>query len=101
MSLMITLEDVMKVLNNVSIIEDEDAEEWLRGELEQKCYLTMKPESVSWFHVLRNDIEDVTNPEKIAEAIGSGKLHKWLEIYRDNMIAELTLAARKGGAGDE
>lgn len=91
-----TLDDVMCVLNNVSFkkIESKGDYEWIHGELEQKCYMIAKANSSnSWFDEIRKDIEYVTSPEEIGKHIVEGDLKKWLEKCRDNIIAEVTLAA--------
>ena len=95
MALMVSLDDVMKCLINADIlkIEDEGDYEWLRSVIEQKCYSISKAKSVSWFEEIRHDIEYVTSPENIGEQIVNGDLKKWLAVCRDNLIAELTLAA--------
>ena len=96
MALMITLDDVMDVLKVTSYtkIEDDKDREWLRDILEQKCYMIMKAKKDDWFDIVRKDIEDVTSAEQIGKHIVEGDLKKWLETYRDNIIAELTLGAK-------
>ena len=101
MSLMITLDDAMLVLTrggylDEGYIDENGGAEVVRSELEQKCYSMMNRRSEEWFGILREHIEGVTSPEEISKHIGSGDLHKWLEMCRDNIIAELTLAAREG-----
>ena len=96
MALMITLDDVMDVLNATSYtkIEDDEDREWLRDTLEQKCYSIMKAKKDDWFDIVRKDIEEVTSAEQISKHIVEGDLKQWLEIYRDNIIAELTLGTK-------
>ena len=94
MALMITLDDVMDVLKATSYIEDDEDREWLRGVLEQKCYMIIKAKKDSWFDIVRKDIEDVTSAEQIGKHIVEGDLKKWLESYRDNIIAELELGTK-------
>lgn len=103
MALMITLDDVMKTLKDIKHftgvdlkkIDDDDDWEWLRDNLEQKCYMIMKAKKDSWFDIVRKDIEDVTSAEQIGKHIVEGDLKQWLERYRDNIIAELTLGTKK------
>ena len=92
MALMITLDDAVKVLRACSKLEDEEDEEWIRSNLEQKCYCIVKP-AAGWFCPLREMAEAVTNPGNIAMHIVEGDLKKWLATYRDNMIALMTEAA--------
>ena len=96
MALMITLDDVMNVLKATSYtkIEDDEDREWLRGTLEQKCYMIAKAKKDDWFDIVRKDIEDVTSAEQIGKHIVEGDLKQWLERYRDNIIAELTLGKK-------
>lgn len=95
MALMLTLDDAVKCLKDVRFrkIEDDDDYEWIRSVLEQKCYMISKAKSNTWFDETRQDIEYVTSPENIGMHIVEGDLKKWLEMCRDNIIAELTLAA--------
>ena len=97
MALMITLDDVMDVLTGINFkkIEDDEDREWLRGVLEQKCYMIMKQKKDGWFDVVRKDIEDVTTADQIGKHIVEGDLKQWLERYRDNIIAQLTLGMKK------
>lgn len=94
MALMMTLDDAVKVLKNIgSFGEDLDDEdyEFIRSELEQKCYMVTKSDKQkSWLDEIRQDIENVTSPDEIARHIAEGDLKKWLEMYRDNIIAEIT-----------
>ena len=102
MSLMITLDDAMDVLVRGGYLDegwrDEDGGyEYIRSELEQKCYMMRKRDTDSWFEIVRKDIETVTSLEEIGNQIAVGDLRKWLEMYRDNIIAGLTLAVRQEG----
>lgn len=96
MALMITLDDVMDVLKATSYIKikDDEDREWLRNVLEQKCYMVMKAKKDEWFDIVRKGIEEVTSPEQIGRHIVEGDLKQWLERYRDNIIAELTLGEK-------
>ena len=95
MALMLTLDDAVQCLKDFNFrkIEDDDDYEWIRGVLEEKCYRISKAGSNTWFDETRQDIEYVTSPENIGKHIVEGDLKKWLEMCRDNIIAELTLAA--------
>lgn len=102
MSLMITLDDAMFVLTrggylDEGYIDEDGGSELVRGELEQKCYSMRKRETDSWFQIIQKDIETITTPEEIGKHIIDGDLRHWLEMYRDNIIAALTLEARKKG----
>ena len=96
MALMLTLDDVMNVLKATSYtkIEDDEDREWLRNTLEQKCYMMAKAKKDDWFDIVRKDVEDVTSAEQIGKHIVEGDLKQWLERYRDNIIAELTLGKK-------
>lgn len=101
MSLMITLDDAMFVLTkggflDEGYLDENGGAEYIRSELEQKCYSMMKKGSKKWFDIIREQIEGVTSPEEISRHIASGDFQKWLELCRDNIIAELTLAAKEG-----
>ena len=101
MSLMITLDDAMFVLTrggylDEGYIDENGGAEVVRSELEQKCYSMMKRGSEKWFDIIKEHVEGITDPGEISKHIGSGDLNKWLEMCRDNIIAELTLAAREG-----
>ena len=102
MSLMITLDDVMDVLIRGEYLDeacqdDDGGYEYIRSELEQKCYSMRKRETDSWFEIIRKDIETVTSLEEIGKHIAESDLREWLEMYRDNIIAGLTLAVRQEG----
>jgi hypothetical protein len=97
MSLMINLEDVIKVLRIEDVIKDDDEAEWFQYILEQKCYSMRKRDTDSWFEIVRKDIETITSLEEIGKHIAESDLRKWLEMYRDNIIAGLTLAVRQEG----
>ena len=102
MSLMITLDDAMDVLVRGGYLDEEWRDddggfEYIRSELEQKCYLMRKRDTDSWFEIVRKDIEIITSLEEIGKHIAESDLRKWLEMYRDNIIAGLTLAVRKEG----
>lgn len=102
MSLMITLDDAMEVLVRGGYLdeewqEDEDGYEYIRSELEQKCYSMRKRDTDSWFEIVRKNIETITSLEEIGKHIAESDLREWLEMYRDNIIARLTLAARQEG----
>lgn len=100
MSLMITLDDVMDVLIRGGYLdekwqEDDGGYEYIRSSLEQKCYSMTKRDTDSWLEIVRKDIETITSLEEIGKHIAEGDLRKWLEMYRDNIIAGLTLAVRQ------
>ena len=106
MALMITLDDAMNVLLRGGYIDegyiDEDGgAEYVRSELEQKCYLLMRRKSDSWFSIARKDVETITSLEEIGKHIAENDLGEWLEVCRDNIIAELTLAAKNGENNEE
>lgn len=100
MSLMITLDDVMEVLVRGGFLDkkwqkDDGCNEYIRSVLEQKCYSMRKRDTDSWFEIVRKNIETVTSLEEIGKHIAESDLRKWLEMYRDNIIAGLTLAVRR------
>lgn len=102
MSLMINLDDAMDVLVRGGYLdeewrEDDGGYEYIRSELEQKCYMMRKRDTDSWFEIVRKDIENVTSNEEIGKHIAENDLRDWLEMYRDNIIAGLTLAVRQEG----
>jgi len=102
MSLMITLDAVMDVLIRGGYLdkewqEDDGGYEYIRSELEQKCYLMRKRDTDSWFEIVSKDIETITSLEEIGKHIVENDLRKWLVMYRNNIIAELTLAVRQEG----
>lgn len=102
MSLMITLDDAMEVLIQGGYLDEEYQEEdggyeYIRSELEQKCYSMRKRDTDSWFEIVRKDIETITSLEEIGKHIAENDLRKWLEMYRDNIIAGLTIAVRQEG----
>ena len=101
MALMITLDDAMEVLIRGGYLgeswNDDDSYEYVRSELEQKCYSMRKRDTDSWFEIVRKDIETITSLEEIGKHIAESDLRKWLEMYRDNIIAGLTLAVRQEG----
>ncbi len=100
MSLMITLDDAMFVLTrggylDEGYIDENGGAEVVRAELEQKCYSMMKRGSEKWFDIIKEHVEGITDPGEIARHISEGDFQRWLEMCRDNIIAELTLAARE------
>ena len=100
MSLMITLDDAMFVLTrggylDEGYIDENGGAEVVRSELEQKCYSMMKHGSEKWFDIIKEHVEGITDPGEIARHISEGDFQRWLEMCRDNIIAELTLAARE------
>jgi hypothetical protein len=101
MALMITLDDAMEVLIRGGYLgeswTDDDSYDYVRSELEQKCYSMRKRDTDSWFEIVRKDIETITSLEEIGKHIAESDLRKWLEMYRDNIIAGLTLAVRQEG----
>lgn len=101
MSLTITLDDAMDVLIRGGYLgepwTDDDNYEYVRSELEQKCYSMRKRDTDSWFEIVRKDIETITSLEEIGKHIAESDLRKWLEMYRDNIIAGLTLAVMREG----
>jgi len=101
MALMITLDDAMEVLIRGGYLgeswNDDDSYEYVRSDLEQKCYSMRKRDTDSWFEIVRKDIETITSLEEIGKHIAESDLRKWLEMYRDNIIAGLTLAVRQEG----
>lgn len=102
MSLMITLDDAMEVLVRGGYLDEEWQEEdggyeYIKSALEQKCYLMRKRDTDSWFEIVRKDIETITSTDEIGKHIAESDLKKWLEMYRDNIIAGLTLAVRQEG----
>ena len=102
MSLMITLDDAMDVLVRGCYLaeewqKDDGGYEYIRSVLEQKCYSMRKRDTDRWFEIVCKDIETVTSLEEISKHIAESDLRKWLELYRDNIIAGLTLAVRQEG----
>ena len=102
MALMITLDDAMDVLIRGDYLdaewqEDDGGYEYIRSVLEQKCYSMRKRDTDSWFEIVRKDIETITSLEEIGKHIAESDLRKWLEMYRDNIIAGLTLAVSQEG----
>ncbi len=102
MALMITLDDAMEVLIRGGYLdeawqEDDSGYEYIRSELEQKCYSMRKRDTDSWFEIVRKDIETITSNEEVGKHIAESDLRKWLEMYRDNIIAGLTLAVKQEG----
>lgn len=93
MSLMINLEDAIKVLRIEDVIKDDDEAEWFRNVLEQKCYIIMKRKSASWIDLLMSEIDEVMNAQAIAEHIADGTLHNWLESHKDVAMAKLEMLA--------
>jgi hypothetical protein len=97
---MITLDDAMDVLVRGGYLDeewqdDDGGYEYIRSELEQKCYLMRKRDTDSWFEIVRKDIEIITSSEEIGKHIAGSDLREWLEMNRDNIIAGLTLAVRQ------
>lgn len=94
MSLMVSLDDVMKVLRRLLTmpIKIEDDEEWLRSEIEQKCYMINKRKDEEWADIAIESVEEVTSLKEIGVHLLQGDLAKWLETYRDNIIAQIVLA---------
>jgi hypothetical protein len=97
---MITLDDAMDVLVRGGYLDeewqdDDGGYEYIRSELEQKCYLMRKRDTDSWFEIVRKDIEIITSSEEIGKHIAESDLREWLEMNRDNIIAGLTLAVRQ------
>lgn len=90
MSLMINLEDVIKVLRVEEVIKDDEAE-WLRNVLEQKCYITMKRKSESWIDLLIDEINEVMNVRAIADHIVDGTLKNWIDCHKDLAMAKLEM----------
>ena len=102
MSLMITLDDVMDVMSRGCFLDEkwrkyDGGYEYIRSVLEQKCYSMRKRDTDSWFEIVRKEIETITSIEEIGKHIAESDLRKWLELYRDNIIAKLTLAVRQEG----
>lgn len=99
---MITLDDAMEVLIRGGYLDEvwqgeDGGYEYIKSELEQKCYLMRKRDTDSWFEIIRKDIETITSLEEIGKHIAESDLRKWLEMYRDNIIAGLTIAVRQEG----
>ena len=97
---MITLDDAMEVLVRMGCLDEgytneDGTSKLVRSELEQKCYSIMKPKSKTWFDEVKTDIEYVMSTEAIGKHIVEGDLKRWLEVCRDNIIAELTLAVNE------
>lgn len=93
MSLMINLEDAIRVLRIEDVIKDDDEAEWFRNVLEQKCYIIMKRKSASWIDLLIGEIDEVMNAQAIAEHIADGTLQNWLECHKDIAMAKLEMLA--------
>lgn len=91
MSLMINLEDAIKVLRAEEVIKDDDEAEWFRNVLEQKCYITMKRKSESWIDLLIDEINEVMNVRAIADHIADGTLKNWIDCHKDVAMAKLEM----------
>lgn len=97
MSLMINLDDAIKVLRIEGVIKDEGEAELLKNALEQKCYIITKRKSVSWVDLMISEIDEVMNAQAIAEHIADGTLNKWLSGHKDVAMAELEILASEEG----
>lgn len=99
MTLMITLDDVMAVLDRKGYFDEFDGEdakrerEFVRSEFTQKCYAICDSGHPKF---LTEDINEVTDISNIADQIKLGRLNDWLEIKRDNMLGMLELITREG-----
>lgn len=97
MSLMINLEDAIKVLRDEDVIKDDDEAKWLWNALEQKCYIITKRKSESWIDLLIGEIDEVMNAQEIAKYIADGTLHRWLLAHKDVAMAKLEMLASEKG----
>lgn len=81
MALMISLDDVMKVLEKTSLIDEIIDIELLKSEFEQKCYI----QNARYGMYQVKDIVNRINPETICENICSDRLSDWCEYMRANL----------------
>lgn len=95
--LFLDLDEAIKVLKyNVSSFQgemDDDDWEYIRTELEQKCFFTSKEDTIQRITSLAMDI----NPKEIAAQIEDDKLGRWCE----NMQAEFTACVLKAEVEDD
>lgn len=95
--LFLDLDDAMKVLKWHGFLdegyEDPDGLELVRSELEQKCYIKTKDDTISKVAQLACDI----NPKEIAAQIEHDNLGQWCE----NIQAEFTACVAKYREEDE
>lgn len=95
MPLMISLDDVIDVLDSEGVIEYEDQIEWFRSILEQKCYIIQKHKDAQWTDHIIGIIDEVMNVHSIAKHIENGTLKKWLESNKEIAMAELESLAKE------
>ena len=100
MALMISLDDAMEVLIRGGFLDEEWQEEdggyeYIRSELEQKCYIIQKHKDAKWTDHIVGEIDEVMNVHSIAKHIEDGTLHKWLESHKDVAMSELELLAKQ------
>ena len=85
--LFLDLDDAMEVLRFHGFIKegytDEDGLELVRSELEQKCYVKSKNDSIGKITQLACDI----NPKEIAAQIEGDNLSQWCEIIQAEINA--------------
>ena len=100
MALMISLDDAMEVLIrggyiDEGYIDDDGNAEFVRSELEQKCYMIQKHKDAKWTDLIAGEIDEVMNAELIAKHIADGTLHNWIECHKDVAMSELELLAKQ------
>ena len=100
MALMISLDDAMEVLIrggyiDEGYIDDDGNAEFVRSELEQKCYIIQKHKDAKWTDHIVGEIDEVMNVHSIAKHIENGTLHNWLESHKDVAMSELELLAKQ------
>ena len=99
MALMISLDDAMEVLIRGGYLgeswNDDDSYEYVRSELEQKCYMIQKHKDAKWIDLVIGEIDEVMNVHSIAKHIENGTLHNWLESHKDVAMSELELLAKQ------
>ena len=99
MSLMINLDDAMEVLIRGGYLgeswNDDDSYEYVRSDLEQKCYMIQKHKDAKWTDHIVGEIDEVMNVHSIAKHIENGTLHNWLESHKDVIMSELELLAKQ------
>lgn len=85
--LFLDLDDAMKVLqwNECSLSDDMTNEDWeyIRNELEQKCFITSKDDTLRNISQLACDI----NPKEIASHIEDDTLGQWCEVVQAELNA--------------
>lgn len=97
MSLMMNLDDAMKVLKNHGFLKDEWVSdpgglEVIRNELEQKCYI-MLDKDLNGDKLLR-DIQEI-NVRNICDSIEDGETHQWCQEMQDLLMGDIDILLRR------